>query len=102
MNQLYIDLTHIASNNFLFEQIRVHRKKFIAFSRYRCYTDIMNTYRFLREPKYEVMKKKNLQAEAGISWASVAKLSKGETEVLMKVCNALECDIADIIELIPR
>lgn len=50
------------------------------------------------------MKKKDLQAAAGISWASVTKLSKGETvsmEVLMKVCAALNCDIGDIMELIP-
>lgn len=32
------------------------------------------------------MKKKDLQAEAGISWASVTKLSKGET-VSMEVLN---------------
>lgn len=50
------------------------------------------------------MKKKDLQAEAGISWASVTKLSKGETvsmEVLMKVCKTLNCDIGDIMGLIP-
>ena len=50
------------------------------------------------------MKKKDLQAEAGISWSSVTKLSKGETvsmEVLIKVCKALNCDIGDIMELIP-
>lgn len=50
------------------------------------------------------MKKKDLQAKAGISWASVTKLSKGETvsmEVLMKVCRTLNCDIGDIVELIP-
>lgn len=51
------------------------------------------------------MKKKDLQAAAGISWASVTKLSKGETvsmEVLMKVCKTLNCDIGDIMELIPE
>ena len=51
------------------------------------------------------MKKKDLQAAAGISWASVTKLSKGETvsmEVLMKVCKTLNCDIGDIVELIPE
>ena len=50
------------------------------------------------------MKKKDLQAKAGISWASVTKLSKGETvsmEVLMKVCKTLNCDIGDIMELVP-
>ena len=50
------------------------------------------------------MKKKDLQAAAGISWASVTKLSKGETvsmEVLMKVGKTLGCDIGDVMELIP-
>lgn len=49
------------------------------------------------------MKKKDLLATAGISWASVTKLSKGETvsmEVLMKICKALDCNIGDIIDLI--
>ena len=51
------------------------------------------------------MKKKDLQAQAGISWNSVTKLSKGENvsmEVLMKVCKALECNIGDIMDLIPE
>ena len=50
------------------------------------------------------MKKKDLQASAGISWASVTKLSKGERvsmEVLMKICKTLNCDIGDIVDLIP-
>ena len=49
------------------------------------------------------MKKKDLQAAAHISWASVTKMSKGETvsmEVLMKVCKVLNCDIGDIMELV--
>ena len=51
------------------------------------------------------MKKKELLATAGISWASVTKLSKGETvsmEVLMKICKALDCNIGDIMDLIPE
>lgn len=51
------------------------------------------------------MKKKDLQSAAGISWASVTKLSKGETvsmDVLMKVCKTLGCDIGDVVELIPE
>ncbi len=50
------------------------------------------------------MKKKDLQAATGISWASITKLSKNENvsmEILMKVCKAMECDIGDIMELIP-
>lgn len=51
------------------------------------------------------MKKKDLQSAAGISWASVTKLSKGEAvsmEVLMKICKTLECNIGDIMDLIPE
>ena len=39
------------------------------------------------------MKKKDLQAQAGISWTSVTKLSKGENvgmEVLMKIMHGTE------------
>ena len=49
------------------------------------------------------MKKKDLQAAAGISWASITKLSKGKTvsmEVLMKICKVLECNMGDIMDLI--
>ncbi len=49
------------------------------------------------------MMKKDLQSQAGISWTSVTKLSKGENvgmEVLMKICTALDCNIGDIVEFI--
>ena len=51
------------------------------------------------------MKKKDLQMYAGISWASVTKLSKGEAvsmDVLIKVCKAMDCNIGDIVDLIPK
>jgi len=51
------------------------------------------------------MKKKDLQIETGLSWASITKMSKGETvsmDVLIKVCKVLECDIGDVMELIPE
>lgn len=44
--------------------------------------------------------KKALLTTAGISCASVTKLSKGETvgmEVLTKICKALDCNIGDIV-----
>ena len=50
------------------------------------------------------LKKKDLLSKAQISWSSMTKLSKGEKvsmEVLIKICKALECDIGDIMELIP-
>ena len=49
------------------------------------------------------MMKKDLQSKAGISWATLTKMSKGETvstEVLMKVCKVLQCDVGDIMEFI--
>lgn len=49
------------------------------------------------------MLKKDLRKAAGISTASMAKLGKGEnvtTDVLVKVCRALDCDISDIVEIV--
>ena len=49
------------------------------------------------------MKRQDLRQISGISTASVAKLGKGEnitTAVLLKICNALDCDLTDIMELI--
>ena len=50
------------------------------------------------------MNKGDLQRASGLAPASMAKLSKGDTvttETLEKICKALECDISDIIEMIP-
>ena len=49
------------------------------------------------------MKRKDLQEVAGISSASVAKLGKGEnitTDVLLRICEALDCTIDDILDTI--
>lgn len=48
------------------------------------------------------MKKKDLREATGISTASMAKLSKNEnltTDVLLRICDALKCDISDIMEV---
>ena len=48
------------------------------------------------------MKKKDLQREAGISSSSIAKLGRNETvttEVLEKICVALNCELGDIAEI---
>ena len=50
------------------------------------------------------MMKKDLQVKANISWATVTKMSNNETvsmEVLMKICQALDCRIEDIVEFVP-
>lgn len=48
--------------------------------------------------------KKDLTAMAGISTNAMAKMGKEEnvsTEVLGKICEALQCRIEDIVEFIP-
>lgn len=48
------------------------------------------------------MKKKDLMQAAGISPSSMAKLGKDEfvsLEVLVKVCNALDVNIGDIVDI---
>ena len=50
------------------------------------------------------MMKKDLCAKAGISSASVTKMGKNghvTTEILLKICKALDCQIEDIMEVIP-
>ena len=49
------------------------------------------------------MKKKDLMAISGISQSSVTKMGRNEnvnTEVLVRVCLALNCDIGDVAEII--
>lgn len=48
------------------------------------------------------MNKQDLRIATGISTTSIAKLGKGEnitTDVLLKICRALSCDISDIMEV---
>lgn len=49
------------------------------------------------------MMKKDLAEKARISSASIAKLGRNEnvnTDILLKICKALECDISDIMEIV--
>ena len=50
------------------------------------------------------MKKTDLRIQSGISTGALAKLGKNEnvnTEVLAKICKALDCKIEDIMEIVP-
>ena len=50
------------------------------------------------------MKKKDLIEQTGISRTTIAKMGRGEnvsTEVLSKICGALQVDVGDIMEMIP-
>ena len=49
------------------------------------------------------LKKKGLQTLAGISNYTVSKLNRGDnvtTDVLGKICKALNCNIKDIMEFV--
>lgn len=50
------------------------------------------------------LKKTELAEMAHISSASLAKLGKGEnvtTKILLRICETLNCDISDIVEVVP-
>lgn len=49
------------------------------------------------------MQKKDLQANCDISAASIAKLGKDAnvtTDLLMKICSGLDCNLSDICETV--
>ena len=51
------------------------------------------------------IKKKDLSNMAGISPATITKMGKNghvTTEVLVKICTALDCQIDDIMEVVPN
>ncbi len=49
------------------------------------------------------MKKKDLRIATGITTTALAKLGKNEhvsTEILVRICKVLNCDIGDIVEVV--
>ncbi|WFR57217.1 helix-turn-helix transcriptional regulator [Anaerocolumna sp. AGMB13025] len=49
------------------------------------------------------MTKTQLRVKAKISTTTLTKLSKNEnvgTEILAKICNAMECNVGDIVEFV--
>ena len=49
------------------------------------------------------MMKKDLAEQSGVSTASIAKLGRNEnvnTDILLKICVALKCEISDILEIV--
>ena len=52
------------------------------------------------------MKSKELAAKAGVSPATIAKMKKDgatvSSDVLVKICTALDCKLDDIVEIVPN
>ena len=51
------------------------------------------------------MKKKDLRSLTGVSTTTMSRLAKDEnvsTEILAKICTALNCDVGDIMEFVPE
>lgn len=50
------------------------------------------------------MKKKDFREHVGISYSTLSKLEKGENtnvDVLERICLKMECQIQDIMEILP-
>ena len=48
------------------------------------------------------MKKEDLRVKAGITTTAMAKLGRNETvhmDIILKICDALDCDIKDVLEI---
>lgn len=49
------------------------------------------------------MNRKDLREKTGISSACIAKMGKGtniSTDIIVRICQELDCDITDIMELV--
>lgn len=49
------------------------------------------------------MKKEDLRLAAGLTSTAIAKLGRNEdvsTKILLKICQTLDCDISDIMEIV--
>ena len=49
------------------------------------------------------MRKEDLRLAAGLTTTAIAKLGRNETvhlDIILKICNALNCDICNIVEIV--
>lgn len=65
----------------------------------RCSMNYNKLWKLLIDKK---MRKKDLREKAGLTTNVIAKMGKGgdvSTQVLRKICEALDCRIEDIVDL---
>ena len=51
------------------------------------------------------LKKKDLVSMSGISWSTITKMGHNErvnSDILVKICSALQCNFDDVMEIIPE
>ena len=76
----------------------------LYFTRYGGFPNMRISYNKLRKMLIDKnMKKSDLREKAGISSASLAKLGKGDnitTDVLLRICEVMDCRIEDILETV--
>ena len=51
------------------------------------------------------MKKKDLVETSGVSWSTIVKMGRNEhvsTDILVKICASLECDVHEVMEIVPN
>ena len=79
-------------------------RAFICYSERRIFTAV--SYKKLWKLLIDKdIKKKDLSSMAGVSPATITKMGKGghvTTEVLLKICTALNCGVDDIMEIVPN
>ena len=80
----------------------------------RCHWNDLNKQAVMKNVSYKKlfkllidrdMSRTELRLKAGISSVSLAKLGKNEgvtTNVLVKICTALNCNIGDIVDIVPK
>lgn len=74
----------------------------------QCYDVFFYRFRIVDIPVIIIdknLKKRDLQTLANVSGSSIAKLGRNEnvnTDILLRICSALQCDISDIMEIEER
>ena len=64
-------------------------------------TDYRKLWKLLIDRK---MTKGDLRKQSGISSVTLAKFGKGEnvtTDILLRICKTLKCNIGDIVDVLP-